>query len=51
LLVRLERIRVASECGGGDDESKAFDLTGGADDKVFVIPTTTIEDYKAFVGK
>ncbi len=51
LLVRLERIRVASECGGGDDESKAIDLTGGADDKVFLVPKTSTDAYKIFVGK
>lgn len=51
LLVRLERIRVSSECGGGDDESKSFDITGGDDDKVFIIPRTSVEDYRAFVGK
>jgi hypothetical protein len=51
LLVRLERIRVSSECSGGDDDSKSFDLTGGADDKVFLIPRTSVEDYRAFAGK
>ena len=51
LLVRLERIRVSSECGGGDDDSKSFDIEGGADDKVFMIPRTSVEDYRAFVGK
>jgi len=51
LRVSLTRIRVASECGGGDDESKAFDLTGGADDKVFVIPRTSVEDFDTFAGK
>jgi hypothetical protein len=51
LLVRLERIRVSSECGGGDDESKSYDLTGGTDDKVFIIPRTSVEDYRAFAGK
>ena len=51
LLVRLDRIRVASECGGGDDESKAFDLEGGADDKVFIIPRTSVENFRAFAGK
>ena len=51
LLVRLERIRVSSECGGGDDDSKAFDLTGGVDDKVFIVPRTNVDDYRAFVGK
>lgn len=51
LLMRLERIRVSSECGGADDESSSFDLTGGADDKVFLMPRTSVEDYKAFVGK
>lgn len=51
LLVRLERIRVSSECGGADDESSSFDITGGADDKVFVIPHTSVEDYRAFAGK
>jgi hypothetical protein len=51
LLVRLDRIRVSGGCGGDDDESKAFDITGGADDKVFVIPRTSADDYRAFVGK
>ena len=51
LLLRLDRIRVASECGGGDDESKAFDLTGGADDKVFVVPRVDAKDYRAFAGR
>jgi hypothetical protein len=51
LRVSLERIRVSSECGGGDDDSKSFDITGGADDKVFMIPRTSVEDYRAFVGK
>lgn len=51
LLVRLERIRVSSECGGGDDDSKAFDLTGGADDKVFLLPKSTVDAYTAFVSK
>lgn len=51
LLVRLERIRVSSECGGGDDDSKSYDLTGGVDDKVFIIPRTSVEEYRAFAGK
>ena len=51
LLVRLERIRVSSECGGADDESNSFDITGGADDKVFILPRTSIEDFRAFAGK
>ena len=51
LLVRLDRIRVAGGCGGDDDESKAFDLTGGADDKVFVLRKASVDAYKAFVGK
>jgi hypothetical protein len=51
LLVRLDRIRVSSECGGADDESSSFDIEGGADDKVFVIPRVTAEDYRAFAGK
>lgn len=51
LLVRLDRIRVAGGCGGDDDESKAFDITGGADDKVFVLPKASVDAYKAFVGK
>jgi hypothetical protein len=50
LLARLQRIRVESECGGGDEE-KAIDLEGGADDKVFIIPRTTVDDYRAFAGK
>lgn len=50
LLARLSRIRVESECGGGD-ESKAIDLEGGADDKVFVIPRVSVDDYRAFAGK
>lgn len=53
LLVRLDRIRVAGGCGSADeeDESKAFDLTGGADDKVFLMPKAEASAYKAFVGK
>ena len=53
LLVRLDRIRVAAGCGSDDedDESKAFDLTGGADDKVFLMPKASVEAYKTFVGK
>ncbi len=51
LLVRLERIRVSSECGGADDESSSFDITGGDDDKVFLIPHTSVEDYRSFAGK
>ncbi len=51
LLVRLERIRVSSECGGADDERSSFDVTGGADDKVFLVPRTSLEDYRAFAGK
>jgi hypothetical protein len=53
LLVRLDRIRVVAGCGSDDedDESKAFDLTGGADDKVFLLPKASVEAYKAFVGK
>ena len=53
LLVRLDRIRVAAGCGSDDeeDESKAFDLTGGADDKVFLLPEASTEAYKTFVGK
>ncbi len=51
LLVRLDRIRVSSECGGADDESSSFDITGGADDKVFVIPRVSVDDYRAFAGK
>jgi hypothetical protein len=51
LLVRLDRIRVSSECGGADDESNSFDITGGADDKLFVVPRTGVEDYRAFAGK
>lgn len=52
LLARLSRIRVESECGGGDgDEDKSIELEGGADDKVFVIPRTSVEDYRAFAGK
>ena len=51
LLVRLDRIRVAGGCGADDDESKAFDLTGGADDKVFVLPKVGAQDFRAFVGK
>ena len=49
LLVRLDRIRVAGGCGGDDDESKAFDLTGRADDKVFLIPRTSTEHFQAFM--
>jgi hypothetical protein len=53
LLVRLDRIRVSAGCGSADeeDESKAFDLTGGADDKVFLMPKVDGPAYKAFVGK
>ncbi len=52
LLARLQRIRVESECGGGDaDEGKAIDLEGGADDKVFVIPRTSVEDFRTFSRK
>ncbi len=53
LLVRLDRIRVSAGCGSADeeDESKAFDLTGGADDKVFLMPKVDASAYKAFVGK
>jgi hypothetical protein len=51
LLVRLDRIRVAGGCGGDDNEGKAFDLTGGADEKVFVLPKASVDAYKAFVGK
>jgi hypothetical protein len=51
LLVRLNRIRVSSECGGADDESSSFDIEGGADDKVFLIPRVSVEDYRAFAGK
>jgi len=51
LRVRLDRIRVSSECGGADEESSSFDITGGADDKVFVIPRVSVEDYRAFAGK
>jgi hypothetical protein len=52
LLVRLDRIRVAAGCGSDDDdESKAFDLTGGADDQVFLMPKASTEAYKTFVGK
>jgi hypothetical protein len=53
LLVRLDRIRVAAGCGSDDeeDESKAFDLTGGADDKAFLMPKVDASAYKAFVGK
>jgi hypothetical protein len=51
LRVSLERIRVSSECGGGDDDSKSFDIEGGADDKVFIVPRTSVDDYRAFVGK
>ncbi len=52
LLVRLDRIRVSGGCGSDDDdESNAFELTGGADDKVFLIPKSSANDYRAFVGK
>ena len=51
LLVRLERIRVSSECGGADDESSSFDIEGGADDKVFLVPRVSVDDYRAFAGK
>ena len=51
LLARLERIRVSSECGGADDESSSFDITGGVEDKVFVIPRVSVDDYRAFAGK
>ena len=51
LLIRLERIRVSGGCGGDDDESNSFDLSGGADDKVFVVPKTSAATYRAFVGK
>jgi hypothetical protein len=51
LLVRLERIRVSTECGGADDEGNSFDITGGEDDKVFVVPRTSVDGYRAFVGK
>lgn len=53
LLVRLDRIRVSAGCGSDDevDESKAFDLTAGADDKVFLMPKVDGPAYKAFVGK
>ena len=50
LLARLSRIRVESECGGGE-EDKAIDLEGGADDKVFVIPRTSVDDFRAFAAK
>ena len=45
--------RVAAGCGSDDeeDESKAFDLTGGADDKAFLMPKVDASAYKAFVGK
>jgi hypothetical protein len=49
LLVRLDRIRVAGGCGGDDDESKAFDITSGVDDKVFLIPRTSTEHFQAFM--
>jgi len=51
LLVRLERIAVSSECGGADDENSSFDITGGADDKVFLLPKASMNAYRAFVGK
>lgn len=51
LLVRLERIRVSTECGGADDESSSFDIMGGDDDKVFIIPRASVKDYRAFAGK
>lgn len=50
LLARLSRIRVESECGGGD-EAKAIDLEGGADDKVFVIPRVSADEFRKFTGK
>lgn len=51
LLVRLERIRVSGGCGGEDDEANAFDLEGGADDRVFLLPKVKTRDYRAFIGK
>ena len=51
LLVRLDRIRVSGGCGGDGDESKAFDLTGGADDKVFLMPKVNRAAYRSFVGQ
>lgn len=51
LIVRLDRIRVSTECGGGDDQSNSFDITGGVDDKVFLLAKSTTAAFKAFVGK
>jgi hypothetical protein len=52
LLIRLEnRIRVQGGCGGDDDEENAFDLTGGRDDKLFLLPKATRTAYRGFARR
>ena len=50
----MKPVVLAAVGNGSDDEadeSKAFDLTAGADDKVFLMPKVDASAYKAFVGK